>query len=91
MKSPYKPGATLQLQLPDHINLFVTIEHVFELFTMAVVLRVSFQSEPPTRFGLHQGDVAVLKLYDRRFAEDLHQRHRASPYIPALQTAMSTT
>lgn len=76
----------MHLRLPDQ-NLPVTIKHIFEPSTMAVVLLTSFQNGPPASFGVRQGDAAVLKIYDRCFAEDLRRRHWASSYTPELEAA----
>lgn len=84
MDSPYRPGALLQLRLPQVDELLsVLIRQVFEPSTMAVVLRVSLENKPPTGIG-QKGDIVVLKLYDRRFAEDLRRNHRAAQYTSAL-------
>jgi hypothetical protein len=91
MESPYKPGATLQLQLPDRINLFVKIERVFEPFTMAVVLRVSFQSELQPDLACIRG----MSQYSNYTTNDLRKtcvsvtEHRHTPLRSRL--IMSTT
>jgi hypothetical protein len=88
MDSPYQPGALLQLRLPQAGSpLPVLIRHVFKPSTMSVVLRISFENEPPTSIGKKE-DAVILKLYDRRFAEDLRRNHRAASYTAALEPSI---
>ena len=52
---------------------------------MAAAMRVTFESNPPLHFGSKKGDVAVLKLYDQRFATELRQFYRAEPHDQKLE------
>jgi hypothetical protein len=73
---PYEVGHTLTLQfVGDDATRSVYIEHVYGPATMSVVLRVRLLDDPSNDCGLRNGDDAILKLHDRRFAVDM----RTSP------------
>ena len=91
MDSPYFIGNVLRLrQKNSQIELSVKIEHVYEPSTLSVVLKVSVLDTPFNRSGMvTQGDVIVVKLFDRRFATDLRDQteHAAVLYDSDVDTA----
>lgn len=91
MDSPYFIGNVLRLRQKDsQIELSVKIEHVYEPLTLSVVLKVSVLDVPFNRSSMvTQGNVIVVKLFDRRFATDLRDQteHAAVPYDSDVDTA----
>ena len=86
MESPYWPGNTLKLRYlqTSHI-LDVKIQHMYEPFTLSVVLRVEVINEPLPCFNVKQHDVVIVKLFDRRFSTDMRDQENASTYTTQLE------
>ncbi|EUC61265.1 hypothetical protein RSOL_389780, partial [Rhizoctonia solani AG-3 Rhs1AP] len=77
---PYALGATFSLQIsPPQGEPFVAeahVVHVYAPFTMSSVMKVALTSEST---GTILPDEAVLKVYDRRFANDLRDHFDLEP------------
>ena len=85
MESPYWPGNTLNLRhlQTSHI-LDVRIVHMYEPFTLSVVLRVEVINEPLPCFNVKQHEVVIVKLLDRRFSTDMRDQENAATYTTEL-------
>jgi len=86
LRSLYSKGIKLYLKLDKSDRFFiVTIQKVFSPSTMSVVAKVKFDKGMPGHPTIHKGDVAVLKLYDRRFADGLRKMYGAQKHSQALE------
>ena len=81
-RCPYKIGNTLSLQLQEQPSQSanVTILKTFELFSLSCALLVHIHWPHLNLNGQY-----VLKLYDRRFATQLREDVKASPWNPHLE------
>src|SRR5947207_14946788 len=86
LRTPYSKGAKLctKLDRSDRFTI-VTIEEVFSPCTMSVVTKVKFDNSIPGHPKIRKGDVAVLKLYDRRFADCLRNKYGAPKHSHVLE------
>ncbi|CAE6406130.1 unnamed protein product [Rhizoctonia solani] len=77
---PYELGATFSLQIsPPQGESFVAeakVVHVYTPFTMSSVMKVALASESTSTMV---PDEAILKVYDRRFADDTRDQYDVEP------------
>ncbi|KAF5345015.1 hypothetical protein D9758_010430 [Tetrapyrgos nigripes] len=88
MSCPYYPGVVYQLQLrpqraagsledPETIQLSIKVLDVFQPITISPVLKVALASASPS-IPTTLTSTMVLKVYDRRYANDLREFYDAS-------------
>ncbi|KAK2759876.1 hypothetical protein FQN54_002610 [Arachnomyces sp. PD_36] len=67
---PFAQGEDIYLDIGDGcgFSFRVTVEHVYQPCTVALVMLVVFEEIPPAAWGKKIGERAILKLYDRRYA-----------------------
>ncbi|KAF2432674.1 hypothetical protein EJ08DRAFT_677542 [Tothia fuscella] len=80
MANPYSPGNTLVVQVESSQSCTATIIKTFEPFTLSCVVLV--QVDCPL---LQLKGEYVLKLFDRRFATQLREDNKVSPWNPQLE------
>ncbi|CAE7123943.1 unnamed protein product, partial [Rhizoctonia solani] len=77
---PYVLGATFKLEIsPPHGDPFMVeanVTHVFSPFTMSSAMKVALTPESDSTALPSE---AVLKVYDRRFADDMREQYCINP------------
>ncbi|KAF7545129.1 hypothetical protein G7046_g9629 [Stylonectria norvegica] len=82
----YRPGQTLTLETGSGSVLQVRIINLHLPWTMSVVMQVEI---PPSPHDLpNSPQIAFLKLYDRRFANQLRRQFGLGPWSPALEARL---